>query len=933
MNIAPGTRLGPYEVVSKLGSGGMGEVWRAKDAHLGRDVALKVLPEAFTADHERSARFDREARLLASLNHPNIAQIYGVEVQGETRALVMELVDGPTLADRLVGGPLAADEALAIARQIAEALEEAHEKGIIHRDLKPQNIKLKGVWGSTPTRLSDGRLEQTLSAFDVAGCTVKVLDFGLAKAMSPGAEDPGLGSNGGPAPQVQANSPTMTLGATLQGMILGTAAYMSPEQAKGLVADRRADIWAFGVVLYEMLTGRPVFDAPTVPETLAQVLTRTPDLRDLPASTPAPIRLLLRRCLERSPKNRLHDIADARIVIDDVMAGRADEPAADRPAPAGPGPRRTWIWPVVAAAALALGLVAGRWSRPAVAGSGQPAARLALALPDGYTISTADVPQIAISRDGAVQAVVAVDQNGTSQILLRRSDEFEPAVLAGTEGALSPFFSPTGDWVGFLRDDALMKIPVGGGPAIRLATIAPGARGAAWGDDGYIYFAPDFQVGLSRVPETGGTAQAVTQLDTGRSERTHRWPDALPEGDAVLYTSDTQGSTEYYDDARIEVVRPSSGEHKVLVEGASMARFAPGGFVVFARAGSLYAIAFDAQALTTRGTPIEVVKGVSTNVGSGAVQFAMAWNGSAVWAPGGLAAAYRIVWVDRDGRETPVPLPPVPYQELALSPDGRRLALVGGQGGVSDLWVADLERGGVTRLTTGMFVRTPVWSPDGTRLVFSTFAEGEAGAQAHLEWQPSDGRRPPEVLLAEKGGNYASAFSPDGASVLFFKAHAPSPSMRLGLLPLAGDRRPADLPATGPAESFGSPSPDGRWLAYVSHASGQDAVFVRPYAGSGGRWQVSLPSGDEPRWSADGRSLYYRADSVLYRAAIDTSHGFSAGRPVAILDRVASGQDITSYAFSPDGSRIVTFRAPPGSGAQRTVDLDLGFADRLAAAK
>ncbi|MEO8502501.1 MAG: protein kinase [Acidobacteriota bacterium] len=906
-----GKTLGPYEITAKLGEGGMGEVYRATDSKLKREVAIKVLPEAFVADPERLARFEREAQLLAQLNHPNIAHVYGLEAAGKTHALVMELVDGEDLSARIARGALPLAEALAIAKQIAEALEAAHERGIVHRDLKPANVKVQA---------------DTLAG---AGDAVKVLDFGLAKAMDAGSGAVAQ-ADVARSPTLM-NSPTLTaVHGTQLGVILGTAAYMAPEQARGGAVDKRADIWAFGVVLYEMLTGRSLFAGPTVSDTLAGVLKTEVDFTALPPGTPRALRALLRRMLERNPKNRLHDIADARIVLDEVLTGRSDEHAPDGPSVAVPAPRSWSSWIAVAAVALALGFGADRWLRTSPPPPMSMDSRWALALPEGYTFSTADAPQIAISRDGRAQAVVGVDTHRTSQILLRRSEDFEPKVLEGTEGALSPFFSPNGDWIGFLRDDALMKVPTAGGPAIRLAAVSGGGRGATWGDDGFIYFAPDYNVALSRVPEAGGKTEAVTKLEVKRSERTHRWPDAFPDGDAVLYTSDTQGSTEYYDDARIEVVRPSTGEHKVLVEGASQARFAPGGFVVFGRSGSLYAVRFDARTLTTSGTPREVTKGVAANVGSGAVQFAIAWSGAAIWTPGGVSASYRIVWVDRDGRETPVPLPPVPYQELALSPDHRKLALVGGQGGVSDLWVADLERSGVTRLTTDRFVRGPVWSPDGTRLAYSAFGEGEAEPDAHLEWQAADGSRPAEVLFAGAPGSLPSAFSPDGSSVLFEPYYINQADVRIWSLSLAGEKRVQELPQGGKADSYGVPSLDGKWLAYVSLVGGQDIVYVRPYPRGEGRWQVSVPIGDEPRWGPDGRSLYYRSDSVLYRVAIETSHGFSAGRPEAVLDRVASGQRIASFGFSSDGSRIITFRAPPGSGAQRTIDLDLGFASRLA---
>jgi len=901
-----GQRLGPYEITAKLGEGGMGEVYRATDTKLKREVAIKVLPQEFTADPERLARFEREAQLLAQLHHPNIASIFGLEESSDVRALVMELVEGPTLADRLTSGPLPLAESLAIAVQIAQALDEAHAKGIIHRDLKPQNVKAS----------MEG--------------TVKVLDFGLAKAMDP------LGTASGPGSASQlAASPTLTLGATQMGMILGTAAYMSPEQAKGFTVDKRADIWAFGVVLYEMLTGARLFEAPTVPETLAQVLTRTPDLDALPASTPPAIRRLLRRCLERNPKNRLHDVADARIVLDDVLSGRHVEGSAAMPGATEParGLLRPPVVAAVTAAAIALGIAIGWLSHRPASPDPMLDSRWALAIPDGLTLSTADMPQVAISRDGLQQAMVVVDGSGIPRLLLRRANEFEPRLLPGTERAATPFFSPDGAWIGFFRDTSLYKMPVSGGPPVRLAESSDGNRGATWSRDGFVYFSPDSTTSILRVSENGGEVRPVTQLDAARNERTHRWPQALPGGDGVLFTCDTVASTEYYDDARIEVVRPSTGERKVLVEGSSQARYSPSGHLVFARGGSLYAVAFDPRSLEVHGAPVEVAQGVATNVGSGAVMFALSESGAALWMPGGPTAVYRLVWIDRTGRETEVPVPPAPYNEAALSPDGRKVALVGGEGGVSDLWISDLERGTLTRLTTGEIARNPVWTPDGARVAYSIQPARPGDGEFKIAWRPADGSRDAETLLSGPDAPSPRAFAAAGRVLLLDNG---VDQMKSGgsiwELPMASGSKPRQLVAGPFTASEPSVSPDDRWLAYVSDESGQNNVYVRPYPSGEGRWQISLRLGIEPRWSHDGRELFYRADSVLYRVTIDTSHGFSAGRPEPLFDRVASGSQISTYSLSPDGKRFLTFRAPEGVGSLRTLFLDLGFARRLSAA-
>jgi len=539
----------------------MGEVYRATDERLGREVALKVLPDAFAADPERLARFEREARLLAALNHPGIAHLYGFEAVARgagppSHVLVMELAEGEELGERLRRGPIPADEAIAIARQIAEALEAAHEKGIVHRDLKPANVKLA----------ADG--------------TVKVLDFGLAKAWSGEAAASDSSAD-------FSRSPTLARSSTEAGLILGTAAYMSPEQARGKAVDKRADIWAFGVVVFEMLTGRKLFEGETVTDVLAAVVRQEIDWQALPAATPGLLRRLLKSCLERDPRQRLHDAADARIVLDELLRGPSPEERAASASVAGRP--RPW-WPLALALAALVGGAAGYLARrPAPAARAE---RWLLALPEGVSVNPVNQPALALSRDGRLQVAAVLTESGAAQLLLRDSQELLPRLLPDTDGASSPFFSPDGAWVGFFRRDGLYKAPLGGGPPVRLADTTAQNRGGTWSTDGFVYFVPDTVVGLSRVPESGGAVEVVTRLDAGRDERTHRWPQALDDG-SVLFTCDTAVSTEYYDDARIEAVRPATGERKVLVESASMARHAGRGPLVFARGGSLFAVALD----------------------------------------------------------------------------------------------------------------------------------------------------------------------------------------------------------------------------------------------------------------------------------------------------------------------------------------------------
>jgi serine/threonine-protein kinase len=559
---------------------------------------------------------------------------------------------------------------------------------------------------------------------------------------------------------------------------------------------------------------------------------------------------------------------------------------------------------------------------------------VALAIPDGFVLSPEQMPQLAISDDGRTQVAVVVDASKMSRLLLRSIDQIEPRLLPDTEGANGPFFSPDGKWIGFFRGQSLLKIPTGGGPPVELASTASvtSARGATWSRDGFIYFSPSVSVGLSRISQKGGPVTAVTRLDPARDERTHRWPQALPDGSAVLFTCDTSVSTEYYDDARIEAVRPSTGERKVLVEGSSQARYGSGNKLVFARGGSLFAVAFDPRRLETRGTPELLVQGVATDVGSGSVQFALSPSGAAVWAPGGLTSQYRLFWVDRNGTETPVPIPQEPYNEAELSPDGKRVALAGGMGGSSDLWVADLERGTRTRLTVGQVVGNPVWTQNGVRIAYVTRERTGPSRHWQIFWVPADGSRNPELLTESEHVLSPSGFTADSGKLIYSAGKTDNEAMGMDvyLLAVTGERKPELLLTDGFAKRGAVVSPDGRWVAYWSNEGGQQNIFVRPFPSGEGRWQISTAAAFEPRWGHDQREIFYRSGAALYRVPIETLHGFSAGKPEQVIDRVSTAGIVHSYAPAPDG-RIFTPRSPEGRGSARTVYLDLGFAARLAA--
>ncbi|MGO9255121.1 MAG: protein kinase domain-containing protein [Bryobacteraceae bacterium] len=676
MPLSPGDKLGPYEIVAPLGAGGMGEVYRARDAKLNRDVAIKVLPAALSADAQYMARFEREAQMLAALNHPNIATVYGIE-QG---ALFMELIEGADLK-----GPLPIDEALAIARQIGAGLEAAHEKGIIHRDLKPANIKL------TPAGV------------------VKILDFGLAKSAETGAV----------AGASATMSPTLSMEMTRAGMILGTAGYMSPEQARGKPFDKRTDIWAFGVVLYEIITGKRLFEGEDLTETLASVVKDRPDL----TAVPAKVRPLLERCLEKDPKKRLRDIGDMEFLL-----AEANSPAA--PAATASPARFPWMAATAALALAAAGAssIAYRATRPAPL---RPLIRLnAEIAPDmplasarsGLTGAGASARiggSLAVSPDGARLVVTLRGTDGKVRIYTRLMNQSEMTPLAGTDEASYPFFSPGGEWIGFFADNKLKKVSVEGGATVTLCD-APYGNGASWGDDGNIIAALNFVGGLSRIPSAGGTPAPVTKLTSG--EATHRRPQVLPGSQAILFTSSAQ--LDNFQDAKIEVISLPTGERKTLVSGGYSARYLPSstgaGQLIYLHQSTLFAVPFDASRLAASGSPAPILEDVASNPGGGG-DFAFGQNGTFVYLSGEGTNGWSISWVDRSGKTQPLETTPGQYHDLRFSPDGKRLAysMVSSKG--SDIWVKDLDRDTPSRISflPGANVY-PVWAPDGKTIVFAS---------------------------------------------------------------------------------------------------------------------------------------------------------------------------------------------------------------------
>ena len=870
MMLAAGARLGPYQIEARIGAGGMGEVYRARDSKLGRDVAIKVLPEAFAHDADRLSRFQREAKMLASLNHPNIATIHGLEQSGDTSYLVMELVSGETLAERLKAGPLVIAEALKIAIQIAEALEAAHEKGVIHRDLKPANVKVT----------LEGR--------------VKVLDFGLAKAIA---------GDGG---QDFSNAVTLTAMGTEEGRVLGTPAYMSPEQARGKPVDKRTDIWAFGCVLYEMLTGKRAFQGETVSDTIVAMLEREPDWQALPETTPFSIRVLLRRCLQKEMNKRARDAGDARIEIEEALAA----PVTAELTTAAPAKgirslgRRGLVLSL--GSFLVGGAIIGLAAWNLKPSPPQPVSRLEVNLPPGQQLAGLENgPAVALSPDGTHFAYVA-RQGGTQQLYLRAMDNLESKPIPSTEGAVNPFFSPDGQWVGFFAGGKLKKVSVSGGAAITLGdAVEP--RGASWSSQGTIAFAPTSTATLEEVSEAGGSPQPLTRLERGANS--HRWPEFLPGGKAVLFA--TGGAANILANAQVAVQSVGTGERRNLVQGGMNPRYAPSGQLVYAQGGNLLAVPFDPQRLTTTGTPVPVVEGVLQTPVSGAAQYSISSTGSLVYVPGSIQGAQsRLVWVNRNGEEQPLAAPARVYQFPRLSPDGRRVAL-----GIAEqetqLWQYDLSRETLTRFTFwGSVNQNASWTPDGKRIAFTSNKEGPMNPF----WQLADGSGGLERLTTSKYVNVPMSWSPDG-QLLAFTEQTPTTGYDIWVLRLS-DRKAQPFLQTQFNESAPRFSPDGRWLAYVSNESGRFEIYVQPYPGPGGKWQISTEGGGEPVWNHNGRELFYRSGDKMMAVDIATQPAFTVGKPRMLFKGPYLPTPLTAvnYDVSPDGQRFLMLK--PSEQAQ-----------------
>jgi serine/threonine-protein kinase len=849
-------RIGVYEILGHLGAGGMGEVYRARDARLNRDVAIKVLSESVATDPDRLARLEREAQTLAALNHPNIAQIHGVvdlprPGGGHDTALVMECVEGEDLSQRLGRGRIPLDEAVAIARQIADALETAHERGIVHRDLKPANVKVS------------------------PNGTVKVLDFGLAVGLVPDV------------PRNLANSPTFTSPAvmTRAGVILGTAGYMSPEQARGKVVDRRADVWAFGCVLYEMLAGVRPFDGESLTDVLAAIVSHDPDWSRLPADTPPALRRLLARCLEKDPRRRLRDIGEARVLL--------EQPLELHEAPitvAARGNSRVSRLAFIAVTggvgilAAAAGIIWGRGLRPAAVA--RPITRYDVVLPDKATVSVVFRQAVAASRDGSKFAFTGT-ADGAERIYVRARGDAEAHLLAGGDRGSNPALSPDGSMIAFRADGAIRKASTTGG-ATTLVTEARDLRGLTWLDSSTIVAALYAASPLVRVAVADGQTQPLTTLAAG--ERTHRWPDALPDGRAVLFTVGIVDRPDTYDDSRIDLVVPATGERRVVIKGAAMARYCGPGHIVYSRGTSLYAVPFDIKRLEVTGQAVEIVQGVERDASTGAAHFACSDDGTLAFVPGSpLGDLKQLMWMDRAGKGQPAGLAPGPYQEAMVSPDGSRIVLLNGTTGGGDLWIYDLVATTFTRLTFNGTCSAPTWSDDG-RYVYFTMVDAAGGAPK-LVRKIADGSRDAEVLRPLKTRGYVARVDEARSAVILdavdtWTASATPEIDRGDILrvPFAAAGAAETLVST-PANEYGaSVSPDGRWLAYQSDETGRAEIYTMALAGSRARRQITSDGGEEPRWSADGRELFFRTANRLM--VVPIANGQAAGVPRPLFDGV-----------------------------------------------
>jgi len=884
MTLAARSRFGHYEITGSLGKGGMGEVYRARDTSLGRDVAIKTLPEGLATDTDRLARFEREARLLASLNHAHIASIYSLDEHDGTRYLAMELVDGVTLEEKLKSGPLPVETALELALQIAQALEAAHGKGVMHRDLKPANVMVT----------KDG--------------VVKVLDFGLAKAFS--TEDDG-------APE---HSPALSLAMAQAGLILGTAGYMSPEQASGQGADQRADIWAFGVVLYEMLTGQPAFSGESVPHILADVLKAEPDWKRLPVNLHPRLRILLERCLVKKPRDRLHSIADVRIELEALL--REPESGLTRTAEAKSATRRLSLG-IAAAIVLTAAISALTAWLVWPAAAERPVRRFTYTIPEDEMLRSTPVGVFSLAPDGS-----RFIYNTERGIVMRSMDALEAQVIPGTEADLGqPFFSADGNAIAFFnaRAQALERIAISGGRAVTISHLLGGLPlGARWEDDGMIYSA-DADTGISRVLASGGEPEPLIAKSNGEL---FQRPQLLPDGDTILFSVATRLND--WDRGSVVVQSLTTGQRDVLIQNANSATYVDTGHLLYASGSDLFAVAFDLQSRRVPGAPISIAEGVFQSSTSGIANYGIANDGTLAYLRGARTGAGRLYRVTPDGQSESLNLPGGNFDQPRLSPDGTRLAYgFTGADANTDIWVLDLERRIPTRLTFEAGMDSyPIWTPNGSHIIF--WSERDGGG---LYRQAADGTGAAERLTGPRrnGIEIPSAFTPDGSRLLLYSQNTTSAESDLYVLSTGSGEPPEVLVGTPFDEDFSDLSPDGHWLVYSSDESGSDQVYVRPFPNAdAGKWQVSGDYGIDPVWAPDGKELYYRTNDAVMVVRVETEPTFVAALPEPLFRTEARLVGVRgSFDVTPDGETFYMFSSSNSVAGDRDVVIVENFTEEL----
>ena len=881
MPLAAGTRLGSnYEITGSIGAGGMGEVYRATDIKLKREVALKVLPDAFARDANRMTRFQREAELLAALNHPNIAAIYGLEESDGRRALIMELVEGETLAERIQRGPIPAAEALQIARQIAAGLEYAHEKGIVHRDLKPANVKIT---------------DQN---------SVKILDFGLAKALS---------DDRGSTPNAE-DSPTMTMGTTQAGVILGTATYMSPEQARGKAVDKRADIWAFGVVLYEMLTGKRPFRGEGITEILAAVIKEEPAWSAVPVN----LRPLLQRCLEKNPAHRLRDIGDAMCLVDLAPVEAPPVHSQSRP---------IWLW-----AAAAFFLIAAAATPFAVAHLREK--------PPAHGVTRFEVPPppkgafdiyMALSPDGRRLAFTGVGADGVVRIWLRDLESVEAHQLAGTENVASLIWSPDSRFIAFGSGSQLKKVDIGGGSPVKLCDSATAVGSGAWSPNGVIVFGGRGAGAVQKVSEAGGVASPVTALDPARGETYHSFPAFLPDGRHFVYLRNSATVQGIY--AGSLDSKPSEQSSKLLFQSRLNAVYAPAvgsgpGDLLFVRDGTLMAQPFDASRLELAGEPAPVAEQVGSTNTYG--NYSVSQDGTLAYRVGAPGGQSELAWMDRTGKRLATVAGAGVRTFEALSPDEKTVAYVQQApqgGGTSDLWLYDIARGTNTRFTFGPgLVTSPVWSPDSRSIAYGATA---ATATYDIYRKPASGAAKEELVLKAGDNLRLSDWSRDGKTLVYVSSTG---TPDVWMLPMEGEHKPAPYLQAQFYQFNGQLSPDGRWMAYTSNETGEYQIYVQPVPATGAKWQVSVMGGDRARWRRDGKELFYiGADQRLMAVAIKAGSTFEAAIPQPLFPTPVTFT-LNNFQFfytpSADGQKFL-LRVPVGAATPSPITVVLNWRTAL----